>query len=154
LSSDTSHNSSNVQEQQQTLSALSNELESFLRSFKDRSGNYKYFDKINNMIATSSTSVTIDYIDFDGFNPTLAKDITHNPDEMLTAFSDAVVSILAEIHPEYADEIKDHIRVRIGNYAVQKGLRDINADVINKLLGVSGMVVRSSEVKPFGKKIA
>ena len=154
MSSDTSHNSSNVQEQQQTLSALSNELESFLRSFKDRGGNYKYFDKINNMIATSSTSVTIDYIDFDGFNPTLAKDITHNPDEMLTAFSDAVVSILAEIHPEYADEIKDHIRVRIGNYAVQKGLRDINADVINKLLGVSGMVVRSSEVKPFGKKIA
>ncbi len=153
MSSDTSHNSSNVQEQQQTLSALSNELESFLRSFKDRGGNYKYFDKINNMIATSSTSVTIDYIDFDGFNPTLAKDITHNPDEMLTAFSDAVVSILAEIHPEYADEIKDHIRVRIGNYAVQKGLRDINADVINKLLGVSGMVVRSSEVKPFGKKM-
>ena len=33
-------------------------------------------------------------------------------------------------------------------------MRDINADVINKLLGVSGMVVRSSEVKPFGKRIA
>ena len=96
----------------------------------------------------------IDYIDFDGFNPILAKDITHNPDEMLTAFNEAVVSILSEIHPEYAEEIRDHIRVRIGNYAVQKGLRDINADVINKLLGVSGMVVRSSEVKPFGKKIA
>ena len=144
-SSTPSHNSSNIQEQQQqqqTLSALSNELESFLRSFKDRTGNYKYFDKINNMIATSSTSVAIDYIDFDSFNPALAKDITHNPDEMLAAFSEAVVSILSEIHPEYADEIRDHVRVRIGNYAVQKGLRDINADVINKLLGVSGMVVR------------
>ena len=45
-----------------------------------------------------------------------------------------LVSILSEIHPEYADEIKDNIRVRIGNYAVQKGLSDINADVINKLL--------------------
>jgi replicative DNA helicase Mcm len=155
LSNDATHNSSNIQEQQQqTLSALSNDLESFLRSFKDRAGNYKYFDKINNMIATSSTFVAIDYIDFDGFNPILAKDITHNPDEMLTAFNEAVVSILSEIHPEYAEEIRDHIRVRIGNYAVQKGLRDINADVINKLLGVSGMVVRSSEVKPFGKKIA
>jgi replicative DNA helicase Mcm len=44
--------------------------------------------------------------------------------------------------------------VRIGNYAVQKGLRDISADVINKLLGVSGMVVRSSEVKPLGKRLA
>jgi replicative DNA helicase Mcm len=155
LSNSDSYNSSNIQEQQpQTLSALSNELESFLRSFKDNEGNYKYFDKINNMIATSSTSVTIDYIDFDSFNPALAKNITYEPDEMLAAFSEAVVSILGEIHPDYADEIKDHIRVRIGNYAVQKGLRDINADVINKLLGVSGMVVRSSEVKPFGKKIA
>ena len=59
-------NPSNMQEQeQQTISALSNELEVFLRSFKDRDGNYKYFDKINNMMATSSTSITIDYIDFE-----------------------------------------------------------------------------------------
>src|SRR6187402_868973 len=122
------------EQEQQTISALSNELEVFLRSFKDRDGNYKYFDKINNMMATSSTSITIDYIDFDSFSPLLAKDITHNPDE--------------------TNEIREHIRVRIGNYAVQKGLRDINADVINKLLGVSGMVVRSSEVKPLGKRIA
>jgi replicative DNA helicase Mcm len=148
-------NPSNMQEQeQQTISALSNELEVFLRSFKDRDGNYKYFDKINNMMATSSTSITIDYIDFDSFSPLLAKDITHNPDEMLSAFNEAVISVLLEIHPDYTNEIREHIRVRIGNYAVQKGLRDINADVINKLLGVSGMVVRSSEVKPLGKRIA
>ncbi|HEY6535858.1 MAG TPA: minichromosome maintenance protein MCM [Candidatus Nitrosocosmicus sp.] len=154
MSNENSDISPKFQEQQQTLSALSNELELFLRSFKDRSSNYKYFDKINSMIATSSTSISVDYIDFDSFNPILAKDITHNPDDLLSAFNEAVVSILSEIHPEYADAIKDHIRVRIGNYAVQKGLRDINADIINKLLGVSGMVVRSSEVKPFGKKIA
>lgn len=157
MSNDAFRDSSNIQEQQQqqqTISALSNELELFLRSFKDRTGNYKYFDKINNMIATSSAYITVDYIDFDSFNPSLAKDITHKPDEMFDAFNEAVISILSEIHPEYASEIKDNIRVRIGNYAVQKGLRDINADVINKLLGVSGMVVRSSEVKPFGKKIA
>ena len=155
MSNDAFRDSSNFQEQQQqTISALSNELELFLRSFKDRTDNYKYFDKINNMIATSSAYITVDYIDFDSFNPSLAKDITHKPDEMFDAFNEAVISILSEIHPEYAGEIKDNIRVRIGNYAVQKGLRDINADVINKLLGVSGMVVRSSEVKPFGKKIA
>ena len=155
MSNDAFRDSSNIQEQQQqTISALSNELELFLRSFKDRTGDYKYFDKINNMIATSSAYIAVDYIDFDSFNPSLAKDITHKPDEMFDAFNEAVISILSEIHPEYAGEIKDNIRVRIGNYAVQKGLRDINADVINKLLGVSGMVVRSSEVKPFGKKIA
>ena len=89
------------EQEQQTISALSNELEVFLRSFKDRDGNYKYFDKINNMMATSSTSITIDYIDFDSFSPLLAKDITHNPDEMLSAFNEAVISVLLEIHPDY-----------------------------------------------------
>jgi len=156
-SADPSNPSTDMQDQdqeQQTISALSNELEIFLRSYKDREGNYKYFDKINNMMATSSTSITVDYIDFDSFSPALAKDITYHPDEMFSAFSESVTSILLEIHPDYAHEIKDHVKVRIGNYAVQKGLRDISADVINKLLGVSGMVVRSSEVKPLGKRLA
>jgi replicative DNA helicase Mcm len=140
-------------EQQQTAAALSNELERFLRSFKDKGGNYKYFDKVNQMMPLNSTSLVVDYIDFDRFNPDLAKQITHTADEMLTAFNDAVLSILNEIHPDYANEIRDSIKVRIGNYTVQKGLRDINAEVIDKLMGVSGMVVRTSEVKPLAKRI-
>lgn len=139
--------------EQQTTSALANELENFLRAFKDREGNYKYFDRINYMMALNSVSLVVDYIDFDTFNPNLAKQITHNPDEMFEGFSGAVLSILNEIHPDYAQEIQDKIKVRIGNYTVQKGLRDINAEVIDKLIGVSGMAVRSSEVKPLAKKI-
>jgi len=139
--------------EQQTTSALANELENFLRAFKDREGNYKYFHRINYMMALNSVSLVVDYIDFDTFNPNLAKQITHNPDEMFEGFSGAVLSILNEIHPDYAQEIQDKIKVRIGNYTVQKGLRDINAEVIDKLIGVSGMVVRSSEVKPLAKKI-
>ena len=139
--------------EQQTESALANDLENFLRAFKDRQGNYRYFERINSMMASDSTSLIIDYINFDSFNPELTKLITHDPDEMLGAFNQAVFSILNEIHPDYAQEIQDKIKVRIGNYTVQKGLRDINADVIDKLIGVSGMVVRSSEVKPLAKKI-
>ena len=139
--------------EQQTTAALANDLEQFLRAFKNREGNYKYFDRINHMMASNFTSLVVDYIDFDTFNPGLAKQITHNPDDMLEAFNEAILSILSEIHPDYAQEIRDKIKVRIGNYTVQKGLRDINADVIDKLIGVSGMVVRSSEVKPLAKKI-
>ncbi|HYY67762.1 MAG TPA: ATPase, partial [Nitrososphaeraceae archaeon] len=140
-------------EQQQTTAALVNDLEKFLRAFKDREGNYKYFDRINHMMASNSISLVVDYIDFDISKPDLAKQITHHPDEMLEAFNEAVLCILNEIHPDYAQEIRDKIKVRIGNYTVQKGLRDINAEVIDKLIGVSGMVVRSSEVKPLAKKI-
>lgn len=139
--------------EQQTTAALSNQLELFLRGFKDKDNNYKYFDRINHMMASNSTSLIADYIDLDVANPEIAKLITYRPDETLEAFNEAVVSILREIHFDYAEEIKEKIKVRIGNYTVQKGLRDINAEVIDKLIGVSGMVVRSSEVKPLAKKI-
>lgn len=142
-----------MSELQKTESALVNDLEEFLRAFKDRTGNYKYFDRINNLMAANSTSLVVDYIDFDTFKPELAKLITNEPDEMFDAFNKAIFNVLYEIHPDYANEIQNNIKVRIGNYTVQKSLREINAEVINKLVGVSGMVVRSSEVKPLAKKI-
>ena len=140
--------------EQQTTAALANDLEKFLKAFKDRDSNYKYFDRINNMMASGAQSLIVDYIDLDSYNPLLAKEITHKPDEYLEAFNEAVLSVLREIHPDYEQEIHEKIRVRIGNYTVQKGLREINADLINKLVSVSGMVVRSSEVKPLAKKVA
>jgi replicative DNA helicase Mcm len=142
-----------LSELQKTESALVNDLEEFLRAFKDRSGNYKYFDRINNLMAANSASFVVDYIDFDTFKPELAKLMTNEPDEMFDAFNKAIFNVLYEIHPDYANEIQNNIKVRIGNYTVQKSLREINAEVINKLVGVSGMVVRSSEVKPLAKKI-
>ena len=140
--------------EQQTAAALTNDLERFLKAFKDRDGNYKYFDRINNMMALGAQSLVVDYIDLDSYNPNLAKEITHKPDEYLGAFNEAVLSILLEIHPDYELEIRNKIKVRIGNYTVQKGLREINADLIDKLVSVSGMVVRSSEIKPLAKKVA
>ena len=140
--------------EQQTAAALANDLEKFLKAFKDRDGNYKYFDRINNMMALGVPSLVVDYIDLDSYSPILAKEITHQPDEYFAAFNEAVLSVLREIHPDYEQEIRDKIRVRIGNYTVQKGLREINADLIDKLVSVSGMVVRSSEVKPLAKKVA
>lgn len=140
--------------EQQTTAALANDLEKFLKAFKDRDSNYKYFDRINNMMASGAQSLIVDYIDLDSYNPLLAKEITHKPDEYLEAFNEAALSVLREIHPDYEQEIREKIQVRIGNYTVQKGLREINADLIKKLVSISGMVVRSSEVKPLAKKVA
>jgi replicative DNA helicase Mcm len=106
------------------------------------------------MMASGSQSLVVDYLDFDSFDPELGKRLTHKPDEMLEAFNEATLAILREIHPDYEQEIHDKIKVRIGNYSVQKGLRDINAELIDKLVSVSGMAVRSSEVKPLAKKVA
>jgi replicative DNA helicase Mcm len=140
--------------EQQTSAALADQLVGFLKAFKDRDGSYRYFERINDMMASNTVSLVVDYIDLDSYNPDLAKEITHKPDEYLEAFGEAVLSVLREIHSDYEQEIREKIRVRIGNYTVQKGLREINADLIDKLVGVSGMVVRSSEIKPLAKKVA
>ncbi|WP_349257147.1 minichromosome maintenance protein MCM [Nitrososphaera sp.] len=140
-------------EQQATTAAYADKLKEFLQAFRDKDGKYRYFDRINDMMAQNTQSLSVDYIDFDTYNPDLAKMLTHKPDGMLAAFDEAALSILREIHPDYEQEIRDKIRVRIGNYTVSKGLRDINADLIDKLVSVSGMVVRSSEVKPLAKKV-
>ena len=66
-----------------TSAALASDLERFLKAFKDRDGNYRYFDRINNMMASNAQSLVVDYIDFDSFNPVLAKQLTHAPDKML-----------------------------------------------------------------------
>ncbi len=142
------------QQHQATSAALVDNLKEFLQAFKDREGNYRYFDRINDMMASGVQSLVVDYIDFDSYNPDLAKQLTHKPDEMLEAFNESALAILREIHHDYEQEIHDRIKVRIGNYTVQKGLRDINAELIDKLVSVSGMVVRSSEVKPLAKKVA
>jgi replicative DNA helicase Mcm len=147
-------NSSSSEQQVATTAALADRLREFLQAFKDRDGNYRYFEKINHMMAENAQSLVVDYIDFDSFDPELAKLLTHKPDEMLEAFNEAALSILREIHPDYEQEVRDKIKVRIGNYTVQRGLRDINAEIIDKLVSVSGMVVRSSEVKPLAKKVA
>lgn len=52
------------------------------------------------------------------------------------------------------DEIlKEFNNPRISNYPTKKGLREITVDVINKLISVPAMVVRTSEVKPMGTKL-
>jgi replicative DNA helicase Mcm len=108
-----------TEQNQQTTSAIADELESFLRAFKDKYRHYKYFDRINNMMASGSTFIVVDYIDLDITRPELTKLITDSPDEMFEAFEKAVYSILREIHYDYAQEIKDKLRVRIGNFQVQ-----------------------------------
>jgi replicative DNA helicase Mcm len=138
--------------EQKTESAYADELKEFLRAFRDRDGNLKYSERIKEMVK-GKNSLLVDYIDFSTFNPVLAKELTTNPDEVLAAFRRAVLEKLEQTQPDYAKEISDSIKVRIGNYTVPKGLREINAELINKLVSVSGMVVRTSEVKPLAKKV-
>ena len=135
-----------------TKSALSDEVKEFLKQYKDKNGDFKYVEQIDQMMPKNSKFIVIDYNDLVS-HPHIESKFNENPDEILTAFSTAIKQILQERFPQYAAKIKDAIRARIVNYPIQRSLRQINAEIINKMTSVSGMVVRSSEIKPLAKEI-
>lgn len=128
------------------------QVKEFLTQFKDKSGSYKYVEEIDQMMAKKIQYLVVDYNDLVS-NPEIESVFNEDPDEILNAFAAAIKSILKERFPQYAEKIQHDVRVRIANYPAQRSLREINAEIIGKMTSVSGMVVRSSEIKPLAKEL-
>ena len=139
-------------EESLTKSALSDKVKELLTQFKDATGSFSYVEQIDQMMSKHSKYIVVDYNDLVLF-PVIESHFNENPDQILDAFSRAIKEILKERFPDYAEKIKHDIRARIANFPVQRSLRQINSEIITKMTSVSGMVVRSSEVKPLAKEV-
>ena len=135
-----------------TESALSDRVKDFLIRFKDKSGSYKYVEQIDEMMPKSAKFIIVDYNDL-VVEPEIEIIFSTDPDRILNAFSRAIKEALQTRFPDYAEKIKDEVRVRLVNYPLQRSLRQINAETIGNIASVSGMVVRASEVKPLAKEL-
>ncbi len=133
-------------------SRLQDQVKDYLSQFKDKSGSYKYVDEIDQMMAKKIQYIVVDYNDLVSY-PEIESMFNSDPDEILHAFSGAIKDILKERFPQYAEKIRHDIRVRISNYPAQRSLREVNAEVIGRMISVSGMVVRASEIKPLAKEL-
>ena len=133
-------------------SAISDKVKEFLNQQKDNDGAYKYVEQIDEMMPKGAKFIVIDYNDLVTV-PEIESIFNEDPDSILNAFSRAINEILHERFPSYAEKIKQETRARIVNYPVQRSLRQINAEIINKMTSVSGMVVRASEVKPLAREV-
>jgi len=141
-----------TEESLSTPSALSEKVKEVLTQFKDATGSYSYVEQIDQMMSKHSKYIVVDYNDLVIF-PIIESHFNEDPDQIHDAFSRAIKEILKERFPDYAEKIKHDIRARIANFPVQRSLRQINAEIITKMTSVSGMVVRSSEVKPLAKEV-
>src|SRR5574342_529445 len=128
------------------------QVKEFLIQFKDKSGSYKYVEEIDQMMAKKVQYLVVNYNDLVSY-PEIESIFNIKPDEMLNVFAGAIKDILKERFPQYAEKIQHDVRVRIANYPAQRSLREINAEIIGKMTSVSGMVVRSSEIKPLAKEL-
>jgi replicative DNA helicase Mcm len=143
---------SKVQTSTFTESALSDKVKDFLTRFKDKSGSYKYVEQIDEMMPKGAKFILVDYNDL-VVEPEIEIIFSTDPDRILNAFSRAIKEALQTRFPDYAEKIKDEVRVRLVNYPLQRSLRQINAETIGNITSVSGMVVRASEVKPLAKEL-
>ncbi len=133
-------------------SAISDKVKEFLVQFKYKDGSFKYVEQIDEMMPKAAKFIVIDYNDLVTV-PEIESLFNEEPDSILNAFSRAINEILHERFPTYAEKIKHETRARIVNYPVQRSLRQINAEIINKMTSVSGMVVRASEIKPLAREV-
>ncbi len=135
-----------------TSAALSDKVREFLSSFRDADNDHKYIRMIDEMMARETKYIVIDYNDL-VYDRDISDMFTHSPERILDSFSDAIKKVLYIRFPEYAEMIGDEIRARIINYPMERSLRRITADTIGKMISISGMVVRASEVNPLAKEL-
>jgi len=139
-------------EEVHTKSALADKVKEFLTQYKDPAGSFSYVEQIDQMVVKQTTYIVVDFNDLVSV-PFIESKFRESADEILTAFRKAIFEMLKERNPEYAEKIEHNIRARIANFPGERSLRQINSDVITKMISVSGMVVRSSEVKPLAKEL-
>ena len=141
-----------VVEEVQSIGSITDELEYFLKGFS-YGGEYVYVYDISQMMVKNTSFIEIDYQDLEQFNPKMADMLRDDSEEVLKAFNQAAFNVLKDHHFDYSEEVKDKVTVRIKNFINKIGVREINTDIISKLITVSGMVVRTSEVKPLAKRL-
>ncbi|MDG6939322.1 MAG: minichromosome maintenance protein MCM [Nitrososphaerota archaeon] len=132
----------------QSAGTISDQLDMFLRSFKSSDGSEKYIARVDRMIADGQTSVRIDYEDLLSYDAELATSLIANPDGILHDFKDAALQVVRTENIAYADRIEKELEIRITGLIDKLPLRGVSARSLDRLVALSGMVVRTSEVKP------
>ncbi len=127
---------------------LSEQFEDFLKSVLDRSGNAVYRGKISQLIATEGKSLAVDFGDLLRYNNDLANRLLLEPDSSLASFKIAAFETMRSENALYADRVKRELTVRLRGLPDLVPLRRVDTSYIDHMLAISGMVVRTSELRP------
>ncbi|HEY6283282.1 MAG TPA: minichromosome maintenance protein MCM [Nitrososphaerales archaeon] len=127
---------------------LSEMFEDFLKSVTDRSGTHVYRDKISELISNEGKSLVVDFGDLLKYNNDLANRVLLEPDSSLASFKIAAFETMRSENALYADRVKRELVVRVRGISDLVPLRQVDTSYIDKMIAVSGMVVRTSELRP------
>jgi replicative DNA helicase Mcm len=118
------------------------------------SGNEKYRQEAGQMVTSDARSLVVDYSDIAASNPDAAVALHERPDEALPALKQAAYELLSVENTLYADSIRKDLTARVRGVDVSVPLRKVGAVWLNKLISITGMVVRSATLKPLTTAVA
>ena len=127
---------------------LSEQFEDFLKSVSDKAGNPVYRGKISQLISSEGKSLVVDFGDLLRYNSDLANRVLLEPDSSLASFRIAAFETMRSENALYADRVKRELTVRLRGLTDLVPLRKVDTSYIDRMLAVSGMVVRTSELRP------
>ena len=135
-----------------TEAKISEDLERFLKIHK-QGKEIKYRNRISQLVATEGKSLIVDYDDLLSYRDSLAKRLLLEPDDVLKNFDDAALDTLKTTHSDFAARIrKEDLAVRIRGLPETLKLRGITTEHLDKFVALSGLAVRTSELKPLALK--
>ncbi len=127
---------------------LSEMFEDFLKSVEDRNGNPVYRGKISQLISSEGKSLVVDFGDLLKYNNDLANRVLLEPDSSLGSFKIAAFETMRSENALYADRVKRELTVRLRGLPDLVPLRKVDTSHIDHMIAISGMVVRTSELRP------
>jgi len=124
-------------------------FEEFLRTYKDDQGALIYWTRLQQMSINDEASISIDFQDLISFDNVFMALAAENPPKFIDTINNALIAVLRVEDPDYVSSIDTSLlKARITNYSEHVPLRAIRAKHIGKLLRVTGIMMRASEVKP------
>lgn len=114
----------------------------------DRAGNPVYRGKISQLISSEGKSLVVDFGDLLRYNNDLANRVLLEPDSSLASFKIAAFETMRSENALYADRVKRELMVRLRGLTDLVALRKVDTSYIDRMISISGMVVRTSELRP------
>ena len=114
----------------------------------DRNGNPVYRSKISQLVSNEGKSLVVDFGDLLKYNSDLANRVLLEPDSSLASFRIAAFETMRSENALYADRVKRELTVRLRSLTDLVPLRKVDTSYIDHMIAISGMVVRTSELRP------
>lgn len=140
----------------QTSLALKKRFKEFLRQFYVGDFHYKYRDALKSNYNLQNYWLEINIEDLSSFDDTLADQLYKNPGDLLPLFEEAATEVADEVtspRPEGEEQVQA-MQVTLRSEAHPASIRELNAEVVSRLVKIPGIVIAASGVRAKATRIS